>query len=232
MNGGVESQGMAGLELAFGHELGILAFAGVHRHADGSFDPRDAVAALTWTPVSRDTLLVRFLPGVNIPTGGVGNGIYTTPLSTASFDPFLTGDVVVGGTWLAGLTGVARVPLYAGWDQIRQGAFLRADLRGARRFGDVVPWLGLSGVRQLPSDPEGAVPSATELAATAGGVANLSARWSLTAQLRVSLFVTDDLPRQTSGGLTVRAVVGHPSDAHDHDDDHGLPATPGPETDS
>jgi hypothetical protein len=216
MGEGIETQAMAGLEVPFTHDLGVLAFGGVHRHADGSLDPRDAVAALSWVPVSRDTLVVRLLPGVNIPTGGVGSGIYATPLSTASFDPWLTGDVVVGGTWLAALTAVARVPLYAGWDQIRQGTFLRTDLRGAHRFGDVVPWLGVSGVRQFPSDPAGAVPDASELAGTAGGVANLSARWSITAQMRVSLLTTEDLPRQTSGGLTVRAVVGSPSHKHDH----------------
>jgi len=217
---GVEAQALLGAEVPLTRRVGVTGWGGLQRHADGSFDPRDAVVAAAWTPVSTPEAVLRIHPGLNIPTGGIGQGLNFTPLSTASFDPFLMVDGVLGRTWLGSTTLIARLPLYKGWDLVRQGPFFRADLRGARRIGDVVPWLGLSGVRQLASDPRGASPDFAEIAATAGAVANLSPRWSLTGQARVSLAVTEGTVRQVSGGLAARFVVGKAAHDHEHEPGH------------
>lgn len=213
---GVEVQGMFGVEVPFSHRLGAVGWLGAQRQTDGSLDPRDAVVGLNWVAVSNDTLVVRLQPGLNLPTGGIGSGLYFTPLSTASVDPYLVGDVVVGGTWLGALSVVARAPLYDGWDRLRQGPFVRADLRGARRWGLAVPWVGLSAVRLFPSDPPRAAPDLSELAVTAGSVFNVAPRWSLTGQLRAPLAVSEGAVRQVAGGLSVRWVVGKPSEDHEH----------------
>ncbi|MBX2797379.1 MAG: hypothetical protein KTR31_06925 [Myxococcales bacterium] len=213
---GIESQALVGVEVPWSHRASAVAWVGVQRHSDGSFDPRDATVAAMWIPVSEPNLMVRVQPGLSIPTGGIGGGLAFTPLSTASVDPWMAADVVAGSTWLASLGGIVRVPVYQGWDRIRQGPFLRVDLRGARRVGVTVPFLGLSGVRQMPSAPEGAAPDFGEVATTAGAVVNLAERWSLTAQLRVPLVVTEGVLRRPSGGLAVRAVVGSAPEGHEH----------------
>lgn len=218
MSTGIESSAIFGAEVPLSHRVGVTAIGGVQRHADGTLDPRDGSVGVTWVPISRPEAVLKVATGLNIPTGGIGSGLFITPLSTASFDPLVMADAVVGATWLGSATVVARVPLYDGWDQIRQGAFLRLDTRGARRIGDVVPWLGLSGVRQLASDPRGAAPDFAEIAGTGGAVANLSPRWSLTGQVRASLLVTDGVQRQLSGGLAVRVVAGAHEHEHAHDE--------------
>jgi hypothetical protein len=218
MSTGIESSALLGAEVPLSHRVGILGFGGMQRHADGTLDPRDASLGVSWTPFSRPEYVLRLVAGLNIPTGGIGSGLFITPLSTASFDPVLMADTVWGRTWLASGTLVARVPVYDGWDQIRQGTFLRVDVRGARRIGDVVPWLGVSGVRQFASDPRGAAPDLEEIAGTAGAVANLSPRWSLTGQMRGSLLVSEGTERQLSGGLTLRVVVGNHAHEHAHEE--------------
>lgn len=205
---GLELQGMLGIEVPFYDRVGGVAWVGAQRHPDGGIDPRDAVVGVNWVPVARPDLVVRLQPGLNVPTGGLGTGFYFTPLSTASFDPYVMGDLVVGSTWLGSLSVVARTPLYDGWDRLRQGPFVRTDLRAARRVGPAVPWLGLSAVRLFPSDPVGAAPDLTELAATGGAVVNASKRWSITAQLRLPLAVSAGAVRQLAGGASVRWVVG------------------------
>lgn len=224
MSTGVESQALLGAEVPLARRFGVTGWGGLQRHADGTIDPRDAVLTATWTPISTPEAVLRVQPGLNIPTGGIGAGLNFTPLSTASFDPFVMVDGVLGSTWLASTTLVGRFPLYEGWDLIRQGPFFRADLRGARRLGDVVPWLGLSGVRQLASDPRGAAPDFAEIAGTVGAVVNISPRWSLTGQARASIAVTEGTERQVSGGLAARVVVGkvahEPGDEHPPGDEH------------
>lgn len=217
---GIETQGVLGAEVPFAPRWTATGWLGVQRHVGGQIDPRDAVLGASWTAVSRDDLVVRLQPGLNLPTGGIGSKLYFTPLSTASVDPYLVADATWGGTWLVGGLAVARASLYPGWDRIRQGAFGRLDLRGARRLGPAVPWIGLSAVRQLPSGPVGAVPDFGELAATAGLVANLDERWSLTAQLRAPLWRSTEAERQFAGGLSVRTVLGRTRDDHDEDDGH------------
>jgi hypothetical protein len=208
---GVEVGTVLGAEVALAERWSGVAWVGAQRHPDGSVDPRDAILGASFVAVDRPDLVVRLQPGLNVPTGGIGSQLYFTPLSTASVDPYLVADAVYGSAWLVGLSTVARVPLVDGWDRLRQGPFLRADLRGARRLGAFVPWVGASGVRQLPSDPAGAVPDFSELAATAGTVANLSDRWSLTAQLRFPLWAPAPVERQVAGGLSVRWVIGRRS---------------------
>lgn len=205
--GGLEIQGIAGIEVPLWPRLSAVAWGGLQRHTDGSLDPRDATLAALWLPVSSPRLTVRLRPGLSIPTGGIGSGLYFTPLSTASVDPWLSADGVYGEAWLASASLIGRIPLYDGWDRRRQGPFLRGDLRGARRLGFGVAFLGLSAVRQAPSDPVGSVPDFSELAATAGGVANLSERWSATVQLRLPLWASAEATRQLSGGLGLRAVI-------------------------
>lgn len=205
---GLELQGIVGVEVPLGSRVAVVGWGGVQRHADGSLDPRDATVAALWLPISSPRLMVRLQPGLSIPTGGIGSGLYFTPLSTASVDPWLSADVVYGEGWLGSASLIGRVPLYDGWDRRRQGPFVRGDLRGARRLGFGVAFLGASAVRQAPSDPVGAVPDFAELAATAGAVANLAERWSATAQLRLPLWASAEATRQLSGGLSVRAVLG------------------------
>lgn len=213
---GLEAQAIAGIEVPVSHRVAGVVWAGAQRHPGGEIDPRDATVAAMWLPVLRDDLVVRVQPGVSIPTGGLGSQLYFTPLSTASVDPWLSADMVVGAAWLAGVSTVVRVPVYDGWDRIRQGPFLRADVRGSRRLGDVVPFVGASLVRQAPSSPVGAAPDFAEVAGTLGTVANLSERWSLTGQLRVPAWVSDGAVRQLSGGVSVRAVIGSPPEGHAH----------------
>lgn len=205
---GVEIGTVLGGELTFAPRLAAVTWLGLQRRSDGAIDPRDAIVGVSWIAVSEPTLVVRVQPGLNLPTGGLGSQLYFTPLSTASVDPTLTADVVYGATWLVGVSAVSRISLYDGWDRRRQGAFVRADLRLARRLGVLVPWVGTSAVDQLPSDPEGSVPRFGELAATVGTVVNLADRWSLTGQLRVPLWRSSEAELQVSGGLSVRWVVG------------------------
>jgi hypothetical protein len=205
---GLELQGVLGAEVPFADRLSAIAWLGAQRHRDGELDPRDAVVGVSWTAVSRDDLVVRLQPGLNLPTGGLGSGFYFTPLSTGSVDPYLTADATYGSAWLVGGAVVARTSLYPGFDRRLQGTFLRADLRGARRLGIAIPWVGLSAVRQLPSDPVGAVPDFSELALGAGAVVNVSDRWSVMGQLRGALWASDGAERQLAGGVSARTVIG------------------------
>lgn len=210
---------MLGAEVPLVPRLAAIGWMGVQRHTDGNIDARDAVLGVAITPLARDTLVLRLQPGINIPTGGIGSQLYFTPLSTASVDPYLVTDLVYGSTWLAGLSTVGRASLYDGWDRRRQGLFGRLDLRGARRLGIAVPWLGLSLVGQGEASPVGSVPSFAELAATVGSVFNIDDRWSLTTQLRGPLWRSSAAQMQFSGGLSVRFVVGKPAgeeDEHEH----------------
>ena len=213
---GLEAQALVGVEVPVSHRVAGVVWAGAQRHPDGQLDARDATVAVMWLPVLRDDVVVRVQPGLSIPTGGLGSQLYFTPLSTASVDPWVSADLVVGAAWLGSASVVARVPVYDGWDRIRQGPFLRADLRGARRLGVAVPFVGASVVRQAPSAPAGAAPDFAEVAGTLGSVVNLSERWSMTGQLRVPAWVSAGGVRQVSGGVSVRAVIGSPPEGHTH----------------
>jgi hypothetical protein len=216
MPGGLETHGYAGVEVPWSHRAGAAAYSGVARHSDGSIDMRDSSVGVDWVPVSESTFTWRIQPGLSIPTGGLGTGFSFTSLSTSSFDPRLRTDVVAGGTWLVSLKLLAHVPVYQGWDLRRQGALFRADLKGLRRIGDFVPWLGLSSVRRLPSDPVGAAPDLTDLAASIGTVYTPHARWAIVAQCRYPVWVADGTTSPLAVIVGVRHVVGSPPEGHTH----------------
>ncbi len=213
--GGLEAQAILGVEVPVSHTVAAVAWGGVLRRPEGTVEARDATLAALWLPVSRDDLTIRLQPGLSIPTGGLGGGLGFNPLSTASIDPWFAGDLLVGTSWMGGLSVVTRVPLYEGWDGVRQGPFVRGDVRLARRFAKTVAFVGVSGVRQAPGTPARGADFA-EAAVTAGAVVAWGQRWSLTPQLRVPLWASTETARQVSGGLGVRAVVGSPPADHHH----------------
>lgn len=209
---GVESQLFLGTEVPVRKQLAAFAYSGLHRHSDGDLDLRDANVGLSWLPVWTPTAMVRIRPGLSVPIGGLSSSFLFTPLSTSSLDPWLGADWLVGGTWVVGGSAIARVPLYEGWDRIKQGPFLRLDGRVSRRSGSFVPWLGLSAVQQAASQPRGASPDFAELAVTAGSVIAIRERWSTTVQARIPLMVSLGASRIFSGGVAFRYVVGKRED--------------------
>jgi len=213
---GIESQFMAGGDLALNTFSTLNLMVGVQYHHGGRIDPRDAL--LTWrgSVIRTDTLTWRLEPGVTIPTGGLGSELRFTPLSSASVDPYLSTDLIVGGQLLGVFTARARVPVYDGWDLRRQGAFLRGDARGAYRIGDVIPGAGVSAVRVLPSDPVGSVPDHAEFAALASIIWSIHDRWSVAAQTRIPLWVANEAPLVFSGGLALRGVLINPPSKDHH----------------
>lgn len=216
---------MLGGEVVLRRSVAGIAWVGARvPFADGPVALRDSVLGVSWVPLATDRGVVRVQPGINVPTGSIdadGDGqMYFTPLSTSSFDPYVVADAVVGTTWLAGGSVVARAPLYAGWDRRRQGVFGRVDARLSRRIRDAVPWVGLSAVRQFPSEPVGSVPEFSELAATVGLVVNAGPEWSVTGQLRGPLWTSEGAERQLSAGLAVRRVLRRREPEHSDDDGH------------
>lgn len=218
---GIAGQLGLGVEVPLGKRIGIGVLGGIQRDADdGALNPRDTIVSVTWIPVNQKDLVVRLRPGLSLPTGGIGQDLFFTPLSTSSVDPWLSGDIVYGTTWLLAANAVARVPLYDGWDLRRQGPFLRTDLRGARRLGKWVPSAGLSIARQAPSVPRGAAPDFADVAATAGVLGHLGDRWSVGVQLRAPLWVSEGAPRVIAGGASLRCVVGKAASSDDDDEHH------------
>jgi hypothetical protein len=195
-------------------KIAAFAFSGIHRQADGDLAFRDANIGLSWLPLWTPTAMIRVRPGLSVPIGALSNSFLFTPLSTSSLDPWIAADWMVGSTWVVGGSVVTRVPLYEGWDLIRQGPFLRIDARLSRRAGKVVPWLGLSAVQQVASSPLGASPDFAELAVTAGSVIAIRERWSTTLQARLPMVLSFGASRVYSGGLAFRYVVGKRPDRH------------------
>lgn len=205
-----------------GAELGVNTFStvntmlGVQRRTDGTLEARDALVTWRGTLFNSDTFVWRLEPGVTLPTGGLGSQLRFTPLSSASVDPFLSTDVVVGGQMMGVITARARVPIYDGWDLRRQGAFLRSDLRAAYRAGDLVPAAGVSLVRVLPSAPVGAVPDHAEVAVLLSAVWAFHSRWSLASQVRIPAWVIEGAPLVPSGGIALRGILVQPKDPTHH----------------
>lgn len=205
MPNGVETIGFLGVEVPVHEKVSVDLLAGLQRHADGSLDARDALLSASWLAVTKPGIFFRVRPGISIPTGGLGTLRFTS-ISTSSVDPWIGTDLLLGSTWVGGVSTVLRVPVYAGWDKQRQGLFGRVDLRVARRFETWLPMIGVSTVGQGPSSPKGASPSFGEISATAATMFHPHDRWSVTLQGR--------LPVWTSGtwvpsfGLAVRTVVG------------------------
>jgi len=186
---------------------------GILRTLAGPVRVRDLQLGARLLPVRDDALVIAVEPGLSVPLGSVGADAGPLPTTSGSVDPTLKADVVAGGQVL-GLFGVqAQFPIVEGRDGLRQGPFARADLRGALRQGIVVPWLGMSGLRQAPHANGGG--SLWELAAVAGAVVEISDTTGLAAQVRVPVW-TDATERYwVAPGLAVRQVIGRKvEDAH------------------
>lgn len=214
--GGLESMLLLGVEVPVSHHVAPVAWFGVQRRADGAFEARDGILAVQIQPVSRPDFGLRIQPGISIPTGGIGGGLTITPLSTGSVDPWLAADAVVGTDWMLGGSMVTRVPIYRGNDGVRQGPFIRGDLRFARRLAYAVPMIGVSAVRQAPGQDMRAGPSFTELAGTLASVFHVGPKWSLTVQGRIPLWLSQGAPRVLSAAVGARWVVGSVPEGHEH----------------
>lgn len=194
--------------------------AAFHRRRDGKVVFRDIIANAGVRVLQDDTLTVVVRPGLRLPTGGLAEGLSFTPLSTASIDPWLSVDAIAGSTWMliGGLQGQA--PLYRGWDDRRQGAYGRADLRGARRIGAGVIWAGGSLVGRLEDDL--GTGSFTEGAAIGGAVWAVHQRWSISGQARVPIYMSPQRQYDAALGVGVTWVVGKPikKNAEAADDGH------------
>ncbi len=209
-----------GAELALTPRVGVGVRGGLHSVGEG-VQLRDAIVEASWIPVVTDLVTVRLTAGASVPIGSVAAGSYFTPLSTGSVDPVLSAQVTGGGTWVAAVGGWARVPLYDGLDRRRQGPFLRGDLRGGRRIGASVAWVGLSPAFQLPSTPAGAAPDFGEVAATAGVLVAPWDRWSVGVNARTPLWTSDPGYRFAVGAQLRWVFGGGPKDDDDHQDEGG-----------
>lgn len=207
-NGFAEGQLGLRVDVPLSERISAFAMSGIQRTFDGALEPRDSVVGASWLAIRQDNVVLRLAPGLNFPTGGLGQGLYFTPLSTSSFDPWLAGDLLVGGAWLVGTSFVVKAPLYAGWDRRVQGPFARFDVLGARRLKNWVPSAGVSIARQAPARPAGSAPDFSDLAATVGTVVNLGDRWSAGARLRVPVWASADGQPVPAGGMSVRSVIG------------------------
>lgn len=197
-------------EVAVTERLWPTVNGGLLRTFTGDLRLRDLQVGARWLPVRGDTLVVAVEPGLSLPLGSVGADAGFLPTTSGSVDPTLKADVVVGAQWLA-LAGVqARAPVVDGRDGVRQGPFARADLRGAARFGDAVPFVGASVLRQAPhADGRGAF---SEVAASAGVSLTLGERTGLGASLRVPLW-TDATERYAlAPAISLRQVLGKRAD--------------------
>lgn len=174
---------------------------------------RDTILNAVWLPVAEAEATLTVRAGASLPTGRLGSDISFTPFSTRSVDPHVVVSGVAGGAWLGLADLEARVPLYAGPDDVRQGAWLRGDLRGARRLGKGAVWAGASSVRVTPTDT--GFGAFTEVAAVAGGAWTPGERLGLNAQLRVPVYgAPSDAPYDLAAGLGLTWVTG--TSAPDH----------------
>ncbi len=178
----------------------------LHRRSDGSVGARDSLLLVPVHVVESATLRVRVVPGVSFPTGSFGEETGFVQLSTGSVDPWLGGDALVGGEWLAGFGVTSRLPVVAGTDGDRQGVYARANARVARRFGaGGAAWLGVSPVTALPSSSGGG--DFSELAIIGGVTVPLGEAWALMPRLRVPAWQSAGT-YAASVGLSVSTVFG------------------------
>lgn len=218
MFGGDEPVGQIALrtEAPVSRRVAPSLVASVQRRPDGRIVFRDMVATAGLRVVDEATLTVIVRPGLRIPTGGVAEGLSFTPRSTASLDPWLSSDVVVGADWLFVGSVQGQVPLYRGWDNRRQGAYGRADVQIARRVGGKgIVRTGVSAVGRLEDDlGQGAF---HELAWTAGATVEAHQRVSLGASTRVPVWMGPNRPYVFGVGLNATFIVGKPI-AREEDD--------------
>ena len=173
----------------------------------GKLYTRDTVVQAKLRLLDRPSVAWTLAPGLSLPSGSIGTGFATTPLSSGSLDPWLSTDLVAGGTWLVAVSGTGRASLYDGLDGTRQAPYGSVGLRGARRLGriDGVPSVGLVAA--------GAPGEFGELAATAGMVWAPNERWGLSVDGRYPLVGHYDW----AFGLSARRVFGEPTEAHAHE---------------
>jgi len=218
-SGGYEAFGAALVSVPWSATTGARLRVGMQAGDHGGFALRDSNLQVSHLLVNRPDLLLRGRLGASLPLGTLGNALTVAPGATRSVDPTAGLDVVTGGTWLGvfGLEG--RVPVYEGSDDVRQGAFGRLDVRGARRVSDrAVPWVGLSTSAQA-NDSLGSG-DFVELAATAGAIVNLAERWGLSAQVRVPVAGAPwPTPYAFAGGIGVSRVLGGEKE-EEHGDGH------------
>ena len=204
---GVLAMGSVLGEYSVSEAISLGAGIGLQRRFDGSLDLRDGSFDVTWRAVRTATAVVNVRPGITIPTGGLGDGFAFTPLSTASIDPRLSVDAALGAAWLVLPSATTRLPFYRGWDGRLQGPFVRADLRGARRLGDITPWVGVSAAHQAEGSHPRFTPSFSELATTAGAFWAIDNKWGLAAQTRIPLWVGGTAFKVYSGSVALRYVI-------------------------
>ena len=182
------AQGNVRGELALQERLQLtLGFGGL-RSSAGELRLRDTRLGARALAVRRDYLMIAVEPGVTFPTGSIGANAGPLPTTTGSVDPDLLVDAVVGSQVLGMWGAQARVPIVKGRDDLRQGAYLRSDLRLGVRLGHIVPWLGASGLVQMPSTRGN--DGLRELAAVGGAWWTVSDVVGLGLQARVPV-VTD-----------------------------------------
>ena len=219
MFGGDEPVGQVALraEAPVSRTVAPSLVASIQRRPGGRYVFRDMVATAGVRVVDEGTLTVIVRPGVRIPTGGVAEGLSFTPRSTASLDPWLASDVVVGADWLFVGSVQGQVPLYRGWDNRRQGAYGRADLQIARRVGGKgIVRTGLSGAGRLEDDL--GQDDFFEVAWTAGATLLAHQRVSLGANTRVPVWMGPNRPYVFGVGVNATFVVGKPIARKDEDE--------------
>ena len=99
---------------------------------------------------------------------------------------------------MVGWNGYLRVPVYEGFDLLRQGIYGIATGRLIRRVGDGAVYAGLSAAGQ--TEPTVQTPGFVELAVIAGGSLPVSKRWAVDASVRIPVWAGDD-PIQYVGAL-------------------------------
>ena len=179
---------------------------------------RDTVLDVVWMPVAQADKAVTVRAGASLPTGRLGPNISFTPFSSRSVDPHLVVSGVAGGTWLGMVDLEARTPLYAGPDGITQGAWLRGDVRAARRLPRAAVFAGASSVRVTPASiGTGAF---TELAAVAGGAWTPAEDIGLNFQVRVPVYgAPAGTAYDLAAGIGLTWVTGGKGADKDDDDD-------------
>jgi len=217
--GGVET--MTGLRVSapFTARWSAEAGAGVLLGSRAS-SVMDPALGASWLAARSARALVRLGAAATLPVGNaVSGGLGLAARSTRSVDPRLGVSAVVGATWLGVAQANARVPLYAGGDDLRQGAFLRGELDLARRLGgDWVVWGGASALGNLPDESGGG--DFVEVAGVAGALWNINRQFALGPRLRVPVWGGEaGVAYPVAAGLTLRFVSkGEEEDgAHGHD---------------
>lgn len=203
---GFEGQTALRGEVTLAEAWGTALTTSLQIRSDGRLAVRDLILTGIWRPVVTEKIFVAIRPGFTIPLGGLAEGLAFTPFSTSSFDPRLSVDAVYGGRFLVVTNAQVRVPLYEGWDGVRQGAFFRSDLRGAYRYNRGVAWLGGSYVGSLKSSVGSQ--AFGEVAVTAGTLINLEQRVALTVQTRVPVWTSNDRPYDVAFTLGLTVVLG------------------------